>query len=251
MGQLDGRRILVTGAATGIGAAAVQVFLREGARVAAVFHRTDPPAALRDACAWFRADLRVREEVVRTTDAAAAALGGLDVLLHSAGLWAPATPTELSESDLDFLLATNLKSTVFANPAAHAHRKAKGGAILNLGSSEGVIGNPLAAAYSLTKAAVHGWTRAAARAWAPQRVTVNALAPAVETPGADRLRAHLGPAAAKMIDEQIARSIPIGGKLGDPARDLGPALVFLATPGAHFITGQLLAVDGGLLMLGA
>jgi 3-oxoacyl-[acyl-carrier protein] reductase len=73
----------------------------------------------------------------------------------------------------------------------------------------------------------------------------------VQTPGAERLREFLGPAAADFIDEQIKASIPLGGALGDPVSDLGPTLVFLCSEGSRFITGQLIAVDGGLVMLGA
>lgn len=152
---------------------------------------------------------------------------------------------------MEFLLATNVKSTVFTNQAVFEHMKAAGGAIINLGSSEGVTGNPIAAAYSLTKAAVHGWTRAAARAWGRYGITVNSLAPAVDTPGADRFRDHIGVDALPFVEQRIAEAIVIGGKLGDPVADLGPALVFLASPGARFITGQLLAVDGGAMMVGA
>jgi NAD(P)-dependent dehydrogenase (short-subunit alcohol dehydrogenase family) len=72
----------------------------------------------------------------------------------------------------------------------------------------------------------------------------------VQTAGADRLREFLGPDAAAMIDQQMQMMIPLGGTLGDPARDVGPMLVFLAGPGSGFITGQLLAVDGGLMMVG-
>ncbi len=79
---------------------------------------------------------------------------------------------------------------------------------------------------------------------------MNALAPAVETPGADRLRDFLGPEVAKFIDQQLKSTIPLGGKLGDPADQLGPALVFLCSEGAGFITGQLIPVDGGLIMVG-
>jgi NAD(P)-dependent dehydrogenase (short-subunit alcohol dehydrogenase family) len=251
MKRLEGRRILVTGAASGIGAAAVEVLARAGAAVAAVHRHTPPPDGLRSQAHWLKADLTDREQVFAVTDAAVAALGGLDVLVHAAGAWAGSTPDGLGEADLDLQLATNVKSTVFANQAAYAHLRARGGAILNFGSSEGVTGNPIAAAYSLTKAAVHGWTRAAARAWAKDRVTVNALAPAVATRGADRFREFVGPEAAAFVDEQTARLIPLGGKLGDPVADLGPVLVFLASPDAHFITGQLLAIDGGLVMLGA
>jgi NAD(P)-dependent dehydrogenase (short-subunit alcohol dehydrogenase family) len=112
------------------------------------------------------------------------------------------------------------------------------------------VGSPISAVYAATKGAVQAWTRSAARAWAADNVTVNALAPAVQTPGADRLRDFLGPDASALIDQQIKSMIPLGGALGDPATDLGPVLVFLAGPGSGFITGQLLAVDGGLMMVG-
>jgi len=250
-GELEGRRVLVTGAATGIGAAAVEVLSAAGAAVVAVRHRSEPPESLLERAQWLRGDLRQAADCTRVVGEAAGLLGGLDVLVHAAGLWLPSTPEALTEEELDFLLATNVKSTVFCNQAAFERMKGGGGAIINLGSSEGVNGNPAAAAYTLTKAAVHGWTRSAARAWGQHRVTVNSLAPAVDTPGADRFRAHVGPEALPFVEQRISEAIVIGGKLGDPVRDLGPALVFLASPGAGFITGQLLAIDGGLMMLGA
>jgi NAD(P)-dependent dehydrogenase (short-subunit alcohol dehydrogenase family) len=72
----------------------------------------------------------------------------------------------------------------------------------------------------------------------------------VQTPGAERLRDFLGPEAGALIDQQMKMMIPLGGTLGEPARDVGPILIFLAGPGSGFITGQLLAVDGGLMMVG-
>jgi 3-oxoacyl-[acyl-carrier protein] reductase len=72
----------------------------------------------------------------------------------------------------------------------------------------------------------------------------------VQTAGAERLREFLGPDASALIDQQMKMMIPLGGALGDPTRDLGPMLVFLAGSGSGFITGQLLAVDGGLVMVG-
>src|SRR6266540_7477724 len=152
---LDGRRILVSGAATGIGAAAVEVFAAAGAQVAAIHHRTPAPPELADVARWWRCDMRVEAEVSSVFAEAVDALGGLDVLVHAAGMWLPSTPESVSDSELDFLLATNFKSTVFANQAAYRHMHDTGGAIINLGSSEGVSGNPMAPLYSATKGAVH------------------------------------------------------------------------------------------------
>ena len=113
------------------------------------------------------------------------------------------------------------------------------------------MGSPIAAGYAAAKAGVHAWTRSAAKVWGSENITVNAVAPAMDTRGADRLRTFLCPDAEPFLEGQLQASIPLGGKLGSPASDLGPVLVFLAGDGAHFITGQLLAVDGGLMMLGA
>jgi NAD(P)-dependent dehydrogenase (short-subunit alcohol dehydrogenase family) len=248
---LRGRRILVTGAATGIGAAAVRVLTEAGAEIVASYHKTPPPDDL--AATWLQCDARDPDAVSAMVRQAAEHLGGLDVLVNAAGLWQAGIPGFISADDISFLFDTNVKATILTNQAAYAVMKAqdaKGGRIINFGSSEAVMGSPISAVYAATKGAVQAWTRSAARAWAADNVTVNALAPAVQTSGADRLRAFLGPEAGALIDQQMKMMIPLGGALGDPARDVGPILVFLAGSGSGFITGQLLAVDGGLIMVG-
>jgi 3-oxoacyl-[acyl-carrier protein] reductase len=246
---LAGRRILITGGATGIGAAAVRVLHEAGARVVATYHRTAPADDVA-AVTWLQCDVRDAEAVDAAFRAAVAELGGLDVLVNAAGLWQAGVPGHITGDEIDFLLATNVKGTILTNQAAHAVMRGSGGRIINFGSSEAVMGSPISAVYAATKGAVQAWTRSAAKAWGADRVTVNALAPAVQTAGADRLREFLGPDAAAFIDQQMKLSIPLGGKLGDPASDLGPVLVFLAGDGAGFITGQLIPVDGGLAMVG-
>jgi 3-oxoacyl-[acyl-carrier protein] reductase len=248
---LQGRRILITGGATGIGAAAVSVLAKAGAIVTATYHQTPPPRDL--AANWLQCDVRDPDAVSAMVQQAAEHLGGLDVLVNAAGLWQAGIPGLISADEISFLLDTNVKATILTNQAAHAVMKGQdpqGGRIINFGSSEALVGSPISAVYAATKGAVQAWTRSAARAWAADNVTVNALAPAVQTPGADRLREFLGPDASAFIDQQIKASIPLGGALGDPARDLGPMLVFLAGAGSGFITGQLIAVDGGLVMVG-
>ena len=248
MAALAGRRILVTGAATGIGAAAVQVLGAAGARVAATYRSTPPPDGL--TATWLRCDARDADSVQAAVGTAVDELGGLDVLVNAAGLWQAGIPGHITSDQIDALLATNVRATILTNQAAHAVMRENGGAIINFGSAEAVMGSPISAVYAASKGAVQAWTRSAAKAWAPDRVTVNALAPAVETPGADRLRDFLGPEVATFIDQQLKSTIPLGGKLGDPAGQLGPALVFLCSEGAGFITGQLIPVDGGLIMVG-
>jgi 3-oxoacyl-[acyl-carrier protein] reductase len=248
---LQGRRILVTGGATGIGAAAVGVLSGAGAEVAATYRQTPPPDDL--AATWLRCDVRDADAVSATVQQATQSLGGLDVLVNAAGLWQAGIPGYIGADEISFLLDTNVKATILTNQAAYAVMKdqdPKGGRIINFGSSEAVMGSPISAVYAATKGAVQAWTRSAARAWAADNVTVNALAPAVQTAGADRLRDFLGPEAGALIDQQMKMMIPLGGALGEPARDVGPMLVFLAGTGSGFITGQLLAVDGGLMMVG-
>jgi 3-oxoacyl-[acyl-carrier protein] reductase len=247
--SLRGRRILITGGATGIGAAAVRVLRAAGADVMATYHRTPPADDVADVT-WSRCDVRDAEAVDAAFRDAIDALGGLDVLVHAAGLWQAGVPGQITSDEITFLMETNIKGTILTNQAAHAAMRGSGGRIINFGSAEAVMGSPVAGLYAATKGAVQAWTRSAAKAWGADRITVNALAPAVQTAGADRLREFLGPDAAAYIDQQMRLSIPLGGKLGDPAADLGPVLVFLAGEGAGFITGQLIPVDGGLAMVG-
>jgi NAD(P)-dependent dehydrogenase (short-subunit alcohol dehydrogenase family) len=248
---LAGRRALVSGAASGIGAAAVVSFLAAGAEVVGLFHTTPPPDDLKGRCEWVACDARDRRSVDTAFVRAASIMGGLDVLLHAAGVWQPSTPESLSEEELAMILDTNLLSTILTNQAAFNHMRAGGGHIINLGSGEGVRGNPLAPHYAAAKAGVHAWTRSAATAWGRFGVTVNALAPAVSTAGAERLWDHLGPEDAAAFRERLRATMPLRGELGDPEADLGPVMVFLASTGARFMTGQLIAVNGGLQMLGA
>jgi 3-oxoacyl-[acyl-carrier protein] reductase len=254
-GQLNGRRILVTGAASGIGAAAVEVFAAEGAIVTGTCRETAPPDQVAGLAKWIQCDFRQQDEAESGVAEAVSILGGLDVLLHAAGSWEAAAPGQLTEEHLESMLSTNVKATVYANQAAFRHMQGSGGRIINFGSSEGVTGTPFSAGYATAKGAVHSWTRSAATAWGGYGITVNALAPAVETRGADRFRAFVGPEGAAAMAEQMAQQMPVAsslgvGLLGDPVKDLGPMLVFLASTGSRFVTGQLLAVGGGQLMVG-
>jgi 3-oxoacyl-[acyl-carrier protein] reductase len=150
--ELGGRRIVITGAATGIGLAAVREIAKQGAQVAAVYHNSPPPPELADAATWLRCDLTDKACVDAAFAAIAGQFGGIDVLLHAAGLWAPATPEGVTEAELNTLVGVNLNATVFANQAAFAWMRDSGGAIINLGSVtlSGVAGAHRPAACSRT-----------------------------------------------------------------------------------------------------
>jgi NAD(P)-dependent dehydrogenase (short-subunit alcohol dehydrogenase family) len=98
---------------------------------------------------------------------------------------------------------------------------------------------------------VMAWTRSIALEWGRHNIRANCVAPVVATGPAERMRAKLDPATNAAIDAHLAQAIPLGGKMGDPLKDLAPVLVFLAGDASHFITGQTISVDGGFMMLGS
>ena len=118
---LDGRKILVTGGATGIGAAAVGVLAEAGAAVAATYHQTPPPEGL--PATWLQCDARDADAVTAMVQQAAERLGGLDVLVNAAGLWQAGIPGYIDADQISFLLDTNIKSTILTNQAAYAVMK--------------------------------------------------------------------------------------------------------------------------------
>ncbi len=130
---LHGRRIFVTGGVSGIGAAAVQVLSEAGAGNVATYHRTPP--AEHAGVKWVQCDVRDAGAVDDMVKGAAETHGGLDVLLHAAGLWQPGIPGQITGEDIDFLVDTNLRATIFTNQAAYAVMgKDGGGRIINFGS---------------------------------------------------------------------------------------------------------------------
>lgn len=254
-GTLAGKRIIVTGGAQGIGQAALEAFVREGAKVVSLdmnpdlgaqvaerAHRAGPGTA-----AFIRCDVSVRREVDEAIDAAAAQLGGLDVLAHIAGVHRHAPTHAVPDETLEWIFAINVNGTIYTNGAAYRHLEAGGGAIINFGSESGLTAEVNNAVYGASKAAVHTWTRSVAREWGAKGIRVNAVLPYVVTPMYAEFRAALSPEELAIHDRATAEQIPLGGKFGDPATDLAPVLVFLASDSSRFITGQLLPVDGGLI----
>jgi NAD(P)-dependent dehydrogenase (short-subunit alcohol dehydrogenase family) len=106
----------------------------------------------------------------------------------------------------------------------------------------------LASLYSASKAAINGWSRSIAMAWGKHGITVNIVNPTVWTPMYGQYRARLDEAQLKAHDEDMAKRVHVGGKLGDTEKDLIPVLLFMLGDGSRFVTGQLINVDGGLLM---
>jgi len=251
---LAGRRIIVTGGASGIAAAAVRAYAREGARVASL-DVNDPAgrevvAAAGPNAAYYHCDVSRRAEVTAVFDRAVAALGGLDVLANVAGVERGTPAEDIPDDEWDLIFDVHARGTMLTNQAAFRHMRDHGGRIINFGSGAAVRGQRGSAHYSAAKAAVMAWTRTVAQEWARYGITVNTVVPAIWTPMYDAHRARMSAEELAIHDLTMQHVVPLGGRLGDPDRDLAPVMLFLAGDGPRFMTGQAFVVDGGMVMLG-
>ena len=251
MSEISGLRIVITGGASGMGEAMVKDFARHGANVVSLDITDDAGQAIAaEAGATFaHCDVSDEASVAAAFAQSIGQLGGLDVLVHAAGI-APGAPAEaITLPAWERVFAVNARGTFLTNQAAFAHLKDHGGRIINFASAAGISGQPNKAHYSATKGAVIAWTRTTAKEWGQYGITVNCIAPAIETPMYLKTRSLMSAAALAALDAKLAADMPIDGKLGDPDRDLAPVMRFLAGPGSRFITGQIFAIDGGLTMV--
>jgi NAD(P)-dependent dehydrogenase (short-subunit alcohol dehydrogenase family) len=248
------KKVIVTGASYGIGASIVKALAAEGALVASMARSADlgeanakelsakGPGTVR----FYRCDVSNRAQVKSAFAAAVKDMGGLDGLVHVAGVETKGYPEDETDENWDYQFNINAKGTFLANQAAFPYLKERGGRILNFGSGAGITPNmPEIAAYSASKAAVHTWTRAIAQAWGRYNITANIICPAVWSPMYEEHRSRYTAEELRVHDEQMARIVHIGGKLGDPDRDLTPMIIFLLGDGARFLTGQTYCIDGG------
>lgn len=253
--SLDGKRIIVTGGAQGIGESAVRAFVAAGAIVTSLDLKEEIGAEVcirangigPGAASFIKCDVSDRAQVDSSFDRAVSVMGGLDVLAHIAGVHRHAPTHDVPQDVLDWTYAINVNGTIYTNGAAYRHMQERGGSIINFGSESGLTAEVNNAVYGSSKAAVHAWTRSVAREWGPKNIRVNAVLPYVVTPMYTEFRAALSPEDLASHDRATAEQIPLGGKFGDPDQDLSPVLVFLAGEGSRFITGQLMPVDGGLI----
>lgn len=204
LGQLDGRKIIVTGGAQGIGAAIVEGYTAEGADVAALDLQFREHGEVKDGVFHYKVDVADKESVHQAFKESIQHLGALDVLVNVAGVEVGGPSDNIPDSDWDLVFNVNAKGTRNTNVEAFHYLKDKGGAIINFGSRSGVVGVPDQAAYSASKAAVHTWTRAVAQEWGKYNITVNAIAPAMWTKMYDEYRARLREDELKAHDEVMA-----------------------------------------------
>jgi 3-oxoacyl-[acyl-carrier protein] reductase len=246
--DLHGKAVLITGASTGIGAALARAFAAQGAKLALHYnsHEADAralAAELGTQPALVRGDLTKRGEARRVVDDAAAALGGLDVLINNAGGIGERRPiTEVDDALFDFVYDLNVRSLLAATQAAIPHfEKRGGGNIVNVGSIAGIDGGGAGASvYSSAKAAVHNLTRHTARDLAKKNIRVNTVAPgAIATPF------H-----AKTPKERLdaMRNAAPMGRIGEPQDCVGAFLFLASNELSGYITGNIVHVNGGMFM---
>ncbi len=246
--DLAGRVALVTGGSKGIGRAlALALALAEaGADVAVVSRHLAECQAVAEAVRGLgRRGLALEVDVTRQADAERAVaetvrvLGRLDVLVNNAGTNCVKDALEVTESDWDHVMDTNLKAVFFwSQAAARAMVGQGGGKIINISSVGGVIGESKMAAYAASKAGVISITKSLAREWGRHNIQVNCIAPGFILTDLNR-EMWQSPAL-----KQWLAGVQANPRMGTP-EDLGPAAVFLAGPGSDYITGQVIAVDGG------
>jgi 3-oxoacyl-[acyl-carrier protein] reductase/pteridine reductase len=236
---LSGKTVLVTGAAKRIGRTIALTLAQAGANVAITYLASQPDAesTVRDLAALdvdaqaIRCDLRDPESIDQTVASVVEEFGQLDLLVNNAGVFASIALEDISADQWDAMFTTNTRAPFLMAKAAHPHLRAARGRILNIGSLGGLHPWATHAHYCTSKAALHMLSKTMAKAWAPE-ISVNCIAPGMIVQG------EVGEAY-----EHFAQKTPM--QRNGTAQDVAAAALFFATA-PHFITGQLLAVDGGL-----
>jgi 3-oxoacyl-[acyl-carrier protein] reductase len=240
---LEGKRVLITGASRGIGAAVARLFAEAGARLALHYRREPAEAAAIPAALLLQADFADRSKPARIVEDATRALGGLDILINNAGHMLGRTAlAEMDDAAIDRVFDLNARSVVTASRAALPALRASRGSIINVGSISARTGGSAGSAlYSASKAFVSTFTRALATELAPDGIRVNAV-----SPGTIMTEFHEIYSTPEKLEATRTR-IPLE-RLGE-GDDCAGAFLFLASERlGGYVTGQIIEVNGGQLM---
>jgi NAD(P)-dependent dehydrogenase (short-subunit alcohol dehydrogenase family) len=252
--NLQGRRIIVAGGASGAGEAAVDGYLEAGARVVSLDINEGPKDAGRpiDRFRALRCDVSQREQVDTCFSQAVEFLGGgLDALCNPAGITGRLLAEQIGEADMRRIFEINVLGTMLTNQAAFRYMQATGGSIINFTSISGIRGQAMRAHYCATKGAVAAWTRAVAIDWAKYNIRVNAIAPMIYTPIVDKVRAALPESERAAFEKSIGSTQRLPGGLRPPSSLIGMMALLASDGGADYMTGQVISLDGGVLMMGS
>ncbi|MFO7446296.1 MAG: 3-oxoacyl-[acyl-carrier-protein] reductase [Ignavibacteriaceae bacterium] len=252
--MVKNKRAIVTGGTRGIGRAIVRELAAKSccgvlfSDVAFIYNSCDECAKeiekevgeLDVKIIGFKADATSFEDANKTVEDAIQRLGGVDILINNAGITRDNPLIRMSEKDFDDVIATNLKSVYnYTKAVMKPMMQQRYGRIVNIASVVGIIGNPGQANYAASKAGVIGFTKAMARELASRNITVNAVAPGfIETDMTAKLN--------DVQRESLMKNIPMS-RLGKP-EDIAKVVGFLCSDQADYITGQVIAVDGGMTM---
>jgi 3-oxoacyl-[acyl-carrier protein] reductase len=243
--ELPGRKAIVTGASRGIGCTVARTLARAGASVLAVDREAQGLTELADEFPDGRvytleADLLAADAAERIVAEALEHLGGIDVLVNNAGITRDRLLMRMSAEDWDLVFAVNLRAAfLLTQKVSRTMLKARRGAVVNVASVVGQIGNVGQANYAAAKAGLEAFTKSCAREWASRQVRVNAVAPGfIDTLMTQSVTDQ---AKAAFLDR-----IPLG-RAGTP-EDVAHVILFLVSDLAQYITGQVWRVDGGMVM---
>lgn len=249
--KLENKRIIVTGGSRGMGAAAVKVFAAEGAKVASIDLNLPLENEMAGGVIYLQGNAANRTSIGAAMENAANQMGGIDALFCIAGINHFIPTEELTEEEIDQVLAVNVKGVIFSCQAVFPYMKKNGGSIVNFGSQASFNPGPDSSHYAASKAAVASFTSKIAWEWGKYNIRANTVLPSAWTPLFEQT--CMGgktptPEEKEAIQATMKDAFPLG-RLGDPETDIAPALVFFASDDSRYVTGQSLGVNGGSAMV--